>query len=112
LIGNDVYNEDAEDLGRIREFMIDMKTGTISYAVLTFGGFMGVGEKLFAVPWSALRLDTQLHRFVLDVERSRLNNAPGFDRHHWPDMADKVWVPKGIPASKQPRRTAREVGAE
>lgn len=92
LIGNDVYNDSAEDLGGIREFMIDMETGSICYAVLSFGGFMGMGEKLFAVPWSALRLDTKLHRFVLDVDRSRLVDAPGFDRHHWPDMADPVWA--------------------
>ncbi len=92
LIGNDVYNNDSLDLGDIKEIMLDMRTGRVSYAVLSFGGFlMGVGEKLFAVPWDALKLDTEKKCFVLDVKRERLEEAPGFDRNHWPDMADKKW---------------------
>jgi sporulation protein YlmC with PRC-barrel domain len=91
LIGNDVCNEVAEDLGNIKEIMLDMRTGRVSYAVLSFGGFMGMGEKLFAVPWEALRLDTNNKRFVLDVTKSRLESAPGFDKQHWPDMADATW---------------------
>lgn len=91
LIGNDVCNEVAEDLGNIKEIMLDMRTGRVSYAVLSFGGFMGMGEKLFAVPWEALRLDTNNKRFVLDVTKSRLEGAPGFDKQHWPDMADATW---------------------
>ena len=58
LNGNDVYNEKDEDLGDIKEIMLDMTTGRVSYAVLSFGGFLGMGEKLFAVPWNALKLDT------------------------------------------------------
>jgi hypothetical protein len=91
LIGNDVCNEQTEDLGNIKEIMLDMRTGRVSYAVLSFGGFMGMGEKLFAVPWEALRLDTENKRFVLDVTKARLEGAPGFDRQHWPDMADAAW---------------------
>lgn len=92
LIGNDVYNNDMLDLGDIKEIMLDMRTGRVSYAVLSFGGFfMGMGEKLFAVPWDALKLDTEKKCFVLDVKRERLEEAPGFDRNHWPDMADKTW---------------------
>jgi hypothetical protein len=91
LIGNDVYNQQTEDLGTIKEIMLDMRTGRVSYAVLSFGGFMGMGDKLFAVPWDALRLDTENKRFVLDVTRARLEGAPGFDKHHWPDMADASW---------------------
>jgi hypothetical protein len=71
--------------------MLDMRSGRVSYAVLSFGGFMGMGEKLFAVPWEALRLDTNNKRFVLDVTKSRLEGAPGFDKQHWPDMADATW---------------------
>jgi hypothetical protein len=62
--------------------------GRIAYAVLSFGGMLGVGDKLFAVPWQALRLDPGLHHFVLDVSREKLNSAPGFDKDAWPDMAD------------------------
>jgi len=88
LQGNDVFNDKAEDLGDIKEIMLNMRSGKISYAVLSFGGFMGVGEKLFAVPWQALILDTENKRFVLNVDKDRLQNAPGFDKDKWPNMAD------------------------
>jgi sporulation protein YlmC with PRC-barrel domain len=91
LVGNDVYNKAAEDVGDIKEIMIDMRSGRVSYAVLAFGGFMGMGEKLFAVPWEALKLDTENKRFELDVNKERLESAPGFDRNKWPDMADPTW---------------------
>ena len=97
LVGNDVFNRDSVDLGDIKEIMLDMRTGRVSYAVLSFGGFLGVGEKLFAVPWDALKLDTANKRFVLDVKKDRLDSAPGFDKAHWPDMADVTWE-KGIHA--------------
>jgi len=92
LVGNDVYNHKGEDLGDIKEIMLDMRTGTVSYAVLSFGGFLGMGEKLFAVPWNALTLDTANKRFVLNVEKASLENAPGFDKDKWPDMADQSWA--------------------
>lgn len=92
LIGNDVYNRADEDLGDIKEIMLDVATGQISYAVLSFGSFLGMGEKLFAVPWSALTLDTINKRFILDIDKNRLENAPGFDKNDWPDMADETWA--------------------
>lgn len=92
LIGTDVYNQNKEDLGEIKEIMLDMRTGKVGYAVLAFGGFMGMGNKLFAVPWASLTLDTDNKRFVLNVEKQRLESAPGFDKDNWPDMADPVWV--------------------
>lgn len=92
LNGNDVYNRQDEDLGDIKEIMLDMSTGRVAYAVLSFGGFLGMGEKLFAVPWSALTLDTVNKRFVLDASKERLESAPGFDPDHWPDMADPTWT--------------------
>ena len=91
LIGNDVYSSDDEDLGDILEIMLDMESGMISYAVLSYGGFMGMGEKLFAVPWQALTLDTENKRFILNVDSSKLESAPGFDKDDWPDMADETW---------------------
>jgi sporulation protein YlmC with PRC-barrel domain len=97
LVGNDVYNDESESLGDIKEIMLDMRTGRVSYAVLSFGGFLGIGEKFFAVPWDALKLDTAHKRFVLDVKKDRLKSAPGFDKDHWPDMADPTWE-KGIHA--------------
>ena len=92
LDGNDVYNHQDEDLGDIKEIMLDMSSGRVAYAVLSFGGFMGMGEKLFAVPWSALKLDTVEKRFLLDINKDRLEHAPGFDKDNWPDMADKTWA--------------------
>ncbi|MFP8778513.1 PRC-barrel domain-containing protein [Hydrogenophaga sp. RWCD_12] len=94
LDGNDVFNRQDEDLGDIKEIMLDMSNGRVAYAVLSHGGFLGMGDKLFAVPWSALTLDTVNKRFVLDVSKDRLENAPGFDKDQWPDMADTVWTKK------------------
>jgi len=92
LIGDSVVNGADEDLGDIKEIMLDMQTGQVAYAVLSFGGFMGMGDKLFAVPWQALHLDTINKRFVLDIDKQRLQNAPGFDKDAWPDMADAQWA--------------------
>ena len=97
LIGNDVYNLQDESLGDIKEIMLDMRSGQVAYAVLSLGGFLGIGEKLFAVPWSALTLDTENKRFVLSVDKDRLEKAPGFDRNKWPNMADPSWE-QGIQA--------------
>ena len=92
LIGDDVVNGQEEDLGDIKEIMLDMRSGQIAYAVLSFGGFLGMGEKLFAVPWQALELDTVNKRFVLNVDKEQLKNAPGFDSDNWPDMSDATWA--------------------
>ncbi|MES2740089.1 MAG: PRC-barrel domain-containing protein [Pseudomonadota bacterium] len=91
LIGDDVYNYQEEDLGDIKEIMLDMRTGQIAYAVLSFGGLLGMGEKLFAVPWQSLTLDTVNKRFLLDVDKERLKTAPGFDKNSWPDMSSDSW---------------------
>lgn len=91
LQGEDVYSHKDEDLGDIKEIMLDMQTGRVAYAVLSFGGFLGIADKLFAVPWSALKLDTENKRFILNVDKERLESAPGFDKDHWPDMADPNW---------------------
>ncbi len=65
LMGEDVVNRSDEDLGDIKEIMIDMRTGEVAYVVLSFGGLLGIGTKLFAVPWQAMQLDTVNKRFVL-----------------------------------------------
>lgn len=92
LVGNEVYNRDGEDLGQIKEIMLDMTNGTVSYAVLASGGFLGIGERLFAVPWSALRINAEHKCIELDMARDRLRSAPGFHRDRWPDMADPTWT--------------------
>jgi sporulation protein YlmC with PRC-barrel domain len=92
LIGDSVVNAADQDLGDIKDIMLDMQTGQVAYAVLSFGGFLGMGDKLFAVPWQALHLDTVNKRFVLDIDKDRMQNAPGFDKDAWPDMADARWA--------------------
>ncbi|WP_019140405.1 PRC-barrel domain-containing protein [Noviherbaspirillum massiliense] len=91
LRGDKVVNLQGEALGEIEEIMLDVPSGTIAYAVLSFGGVMGIGNKLFAIPWEALTLDADRKCFVLDIDRERLKNAPGFDKDHWPSMADPDW---------------------
>lgn len=91
LMGDRVRNRQAEDLGTIKELMIDLENGRIAYAVLSFGGLFGLGDKLFAVPWSALTLDEATHEFLLDADRATLEAAPGFDKDNWPDFADNTW---------------------
>jgi len=91
LTGDRVVNAAGEDLGKIDEMMIDTLTGRVAYAVLSFGGFLGMGDKLFAIPWDRLSLDEDNKRFILNVDRAKLERAPGFDKDNWPDMADPSW---------------------
>jgi sporulation protein YlmC with PRC-barrel domain len=88
LAGDRVRNTAGDDLGKVEEIMIDLPTGRVAYVVLSFGGFLGIGDKLFALPWDALRIDEGEHQFILDVDKQTLENAPGFDKDNWPDMAD------------------------
>ena len=92
LVGDNVVNTLGEDLGEIKEIMLDISSGRVAYAVLSSGGFLGIGDRLFAIPWSALKLDPANKRFVLDIAKERLKNAPGFDKDHWPSMADPSWA--------------------
>lgn len=88
LAGDRVRNAAGEHLGKVEEIMIDLASGRVAYVVVSFGGFLGIGDKLFAVPWRALRVDEGEHQFILDVDRKTLENAPGFNKDNWPDMAD------------------------
>jgi sporulation protein YlmC with PRC-barrel domain len=91
ITGDEVYNMQDEELGTIHDVMLDITEGSIRYAVLSSGGFLGMGDRLFAVPWRALTLDRENHRFLLDVDAERLKKAPGFDKDEWPNMADPTW---------------------
>lgn len=92
LTGDPVVNPKGYVLGRVEHIVLDVRHGRIAYAVLTFGGFLGLGEKYFAIPWNALTFDADRHRFILNVERGVLEGAPGFDKNHWPAMADPGWA--------------------
>ncbi|MBK5278517.1 MAG: PRC-barrel domain-containing protein [Bacteroidia bacterium] len=85
IIGDKVENTTGEDIGKIKDIMINLHDGKIEYAIIEFGGFLGVGEKLFAIPFAALKLNTKEQYFILDVEKSFLEKAPGFNPEHWPE---------------------------
>jgi len=87
-----VKNPQGEDLGSIKDVVIDINEGSIAYAALSFGGIMGLGDKLFAIPWAALRYNATDDSFVLDVPKERLENAPGFDKDNWPTTAEREWL--------------------
>jgi sporulation protein YlmC with PRC-barrel domain len=91
LEGEEVKNPEGEDLGNIKDFVIDCDTGRVVYAVLSYGGVLGMGDKLFAVPMTALKLDTDDKCFRLNTKKEELKDAPGFDKSKWPDMADRRW---------------------
>ena len=91
ITGTPVQNMGSEDWGEIKELMIDLSEGRIAYAVLSFGGFLGMGDKLFAIPWEAFSVVQDEKTFLLDVAKEKLEQAPGFDKDNWPDMADVTW---------------------
>lgn len=88
LEGNDVKNAQGDTLGEIKDIMICTESNEVQYYVLSFGGFLGIGDKLFAIPPEAMQLDTKNKCFLLDVQKEQLENAEGFDEDNWPDMAD------------------------
>jgi sporulation protein YlmC with PRC-barrel domain len=92
LDGDSVRNSAGEDLGKVSDIMIDIPTGRVAYAVLSFGGFLGMGDKLFAVPWDALKVDEDEKCFILNVDKRKLEQAPGFDKDNWPDMSDPSFI--------------------
>ncbi len=85
IIGDKVENTKGEKIGNIKDIMLNVHDGSVEYLVIEFGGFLGIGEKLFAVPFSALRLNSKKRDFILDVEKKFLETAPGFNKDHWPE---------------------------
>ena len=92
IIGESVVNRENENLGKIHELVIDAKEGRLAYAVLATGGLMGMGQRLFAMPWSAFEFANTEEKLILNVDKEKLKAAPGFDKDaKWPDFADKTW---------------------
>lgn len=91
LLHEQVRNAAGENLGKIEDVVVDPVTGNIDYVVMSLGGLTGIGSKLVAIPWSALRVSDTRDYVLLNVDRQTLERAPGFDRDHWPDFADPVW---------------------
>ncbi len=89
MIGMKVEDTEGKNLGSIKDLVIDREDGDVQYAVLDFGGFAGVGDKYFAVPWEALQLAPDKNKIALDVSKRDLKDAPGFDKNNWPDLSDQ-----------------------
>lgn len=92
VVGTHVRNAAGDNLGNLEEVVFDPSDGSIVYCAVSYGGFLGMGDKLFAVPWEALTYDTHSREFVINVDRELLEKAPGFDKDHWPGTADSTFV--------------------
>jgi sporulation protein YlmC with PRC-barrel domain len=96
LIGMSIENNEKQSVGKINDLVLDAENGAIRYAAVTSGGFLGIGDKLFAVPWQAFKFrhdpERDEHLLVLDVTRKMLEGEEGFDQDHWPDFADPNFV--------------------
>jgi len=91
IIDSGVINIEGKRIGTIDDLVIDTDTGSVMYAVLELGGFMGFGDKLFAVPWHSLTSVPAEGIFILDQSKAKLEKAPGFDKDNWPDLGDLSW---------------------
>ncbi|MDX1902493.1 MAG: PRC-barrel domain-containing protein [Gammaproteobacteria bacterium] len=91
VVGVAVKNAHGEDLGKIEEIVLDKQTGQTCYIVLSFGGMLSIGDKLFALPWDIATYDPEEECFILDIDKDKLKNAPGFSKDNWPNMADRAW---------------------
>ncbi|HEX2642439.1 MAG TPA: PRC-barrel domain-containing protein [Thermoanaerobaculia bacterium] len=91
ILGDSVVNRTGEKLGKIEELMLDLEKGRVAYAVLSLGGFLGMGDKMFAVPFEALKLDATREHFTLDFDKDKLMKAPGFDKSNPPKATDRTW---------------------
>lgn len=89
--GTAVYNRQSERLGSIYNFMVDKRTGQVEYAAISFGGFLGIGDDYYPLPWKALQYDTTFGGYVVDVDKSRLQGAPRYERDATPDWADPTY---------------------
>lgn len=91
LIGMNVKNQQNESLGEIKDLVVDMESGRISYAVLGTGGLLGIGEKYIAIPTSAFDYSADGDRLVLNADKAKVEQAPGFTRDNWPDVESPAW---------------------
>jgi sporulation protein YlmC with PRC-barrel domain len=97
IIGMKVKNASGKDLGTVNDVVLDVNKGTVRYFAVSYGGFLGLGDKLFAIPPKSFewKRDGDKNHLVLNLTEERLKNAPGFDQDHWPDFAtDAQWREK------------------
>lgn len=96
VIGMNVQNAEGESIGEINDVVLDARTGEVRYAALSVGGVLGIGDKLFAVPWKQFECrkseDGDERELILNVDQERLENAPGFEQDNWPDFANREFT--------------------
>jgi sporulation protein YlmC with PRC-barrel domain len=80
--GAKIYSATGDNLGSVDDIMIDQKSGNIAYAIMSVGGFLGIGSRYYPLPWSMLRFDTNLGGYVANVDRAQLQGAPAYGRWH------------------------------
>jgi sporulation protein YlmC with PRC-barrel domain len=90
--GTAVYNRDGDRLGTVDHLMIDKFTGQVEYAVMSFGGFLGMGESYNPVPWKSLTYDVNLGGYLIDTDRSRLESAPRYTTSNQPNWSDRAYT--------------------
>ncbi|TRX60518.1 PRC-barrel domain containing protein [Fulvivirga sp. M361] len=92
--GTPVKNSAGEHIGEIKELMIDWRSGTVAYAALSFGGILGFGAKLFAIPVEAFNFDVDDpdEGIILDISKAQLEKAPGFDHDNWPEQPNYDFI--------------------
>ena len=89
--GTAVYNRQGERLGEVYNFMVDKYSGQVAYAVMSFGGFLGIGESYHPLPWKVLDYDKRMGGYVVDLDKDKLRAAPSFSRDQTPDWSDRDW---------------------
>jgi hypothetical protein len=89
--GTAVYNRAGEKLGSIHTLMIDKRSGKVAYAVMSFGGFLGIGDRYHPLPWSVLDYETSQGGYVVDLDRSKLEGAPTYGTSETPNWGDRRW---------------------
>jgi PRC-barrel domain len=89
--GTAVYNRAGEKLGSIHTLMIDKRSGKVAYAVMSFGGFLGIGDRYHPLPWSVLDYETSQGGYVVDLDRSKLEGAPTYGTSETPNWSDRSW---------------------
>lgn len=92
--GTEVYNPAGEHLGEIDNVMIDKVSGKVAYAVMSFGGFLGIGERYHPMPWSLLKYDTNKGGYVVNLDKRTLTGAPNYESDDLPNYADRNWGKK------------------
>lgn len=91
VAGTPVCNRAGEHLGTIEDLMLEKRSGRVAYAVMRFGGFLGIGERYHPLPWSVLDYDPALGGYVVELDRDRLEGAPHFAAHEMPDWSSRDW---------------------